>query len=167
MSDNDDQVRGFASPACSRHELDEAGFRGMDRSGVLSQLNELLEGERAGARGLRDTRAEFSDAELGRVIEEVGRDEARYCAMLTRHIERLGGTPSRETGVFYDKLLQRPDTVARLELLDRGQQAVVRALERLLALTLDAELRADLEEMRDRHVHNIRRCAEFLQTGED
>ena len=164
MSDNDEEVRGYASPACSRHELEEGGFAGMDHVAVVSQLNELLEGERAGARGLRDTRAAFGDAELGHVVEEVGRDEARYCAMLTRHIERLGGTPSRETGVFYDKLLQRPDTVARLKLLDRGQQAVVRTLERLLGETLDAELRTDLEEMRDRHVHNIRRCAEFLQS---
>jgi hypothetical protein len=161
MSQHEDEFRDYASPPCLQHELDEAGVTGMDREAVIAELNALLEGERAGARGLRDTVATF-DGDLAGLVGEVGRDEARYCAMLTRHIERLGGTPSRATGVFYEKLLGRPDTAARLRLLDRGQKAVVDSLRSLLETTLDVELRRDLEEMRDVHVRNIERCAVYL-----
>ncbi|HEX7034135.1 MAG TPA: DUF6306 domain-containing protein [Pseudomonadales bacterium] len=159
---NEDDFRDYASPPCFQHELEGAGFAGMDREYVLTRLDTLLEGERAGARGLRDTRADFGDGPLGELLAEVGRDEARFCAMLTRHIERLGGTPSRATGVFYEKLLSRPDPQARLRLLDRGQKAVVDMLDDLLGRTLDMELRRDLEEMREVHVQNIARCAAYL-----
>ena len=159
---NDDEFRDYASPPCSRHELEAGAFAGIDTATVLAGLNELLEGERAGARGLRDTHARFGEGELSRVLRDVGRDEARFCAMLTHHIERLGGNPSRATGAFYDKLLARPDSSARLRLLDRGQRAVVNALDELLGQTLDVELRRDLEEMREVHVVNIERCAVFL-----
>jgi hypothetical protein len=160
MNDDEKPLRGYASPPCLQHEL-EGAFGGMDRESVVAQLNVLLEGERAGARGLRDTAASF-DGELAGVMGDVGRDEARFCAMLTRHIERLGATSSRATGVFYDKLLARPDPAARLRLLDRGQKAVVDALDALLGQTLDTELRGDLEDMREVHVCNIRRCAAYL-----
>jgi hypothetical protein len=161
-TDDEDKSRGFASPACSQHEFEGEAFAAMNREAVAAQLNVLLEGERAGARGLRDTRASFGDGELAGVLTEVAHDEARYCAMLTSHIERLGGTPSRATGVFYDKLMARPDTAARLRLLDRGQKAVVNSLNMLLGETLDAPLRRDLEEMRDVHLRNIDRCADYL-----
>jgi hypothetical protein len=163
MSDADeDEIRGYASPPCSQCELEPEAFGGMNREAVVAQLNQLLEGERAGARGLRDTQASFGSGELADVLTDVTRDEARYCGMLTRHIERLGGSPSRVTGVFYDKLLARPDLIARLRLLDRGQKAVVASLDDLLAQTLDAELRGDLEEMREIHLRNIDRCASHL-----
>lgn len=158
---DEDEFRDYASPPCLQHEL-EGAFAGMDREHVVERLNLLLEGERAGARGLRDTREAFGGGEMGTVLEEVGRDEARFCAMLTRHIERLGGQPSRATGVFYDKLLGRPDNQARLRLLDRGQKAVVDTLDELLSCTLDMSLRSDLQDMRDVHVHNIARCAVYL-----
>lgn len=161
---NDDERRGYASPACSRHELEGDAFAGMDSQVVLGRLNELLEGERAGARGLRDAPV-TGDGDLNRVLGEVRRDEARFCAMLTHHIERLGGSASRATGAFYDKLLAKPDLAAKLRLLDRGQRAVVEALNELLGQTLDRPLRTDLEEMRDVHVRNIERCAAFMGEG--
>lgn len=159
---NEDDIRDYASPPCLQHELEGACSNEMDREYVLTRLGVLLEGERAGARGLRDTRGEFGDGPLAELLAEVRRDEARFCAMLTQQIERLGGTPTRATGVFYDKLLSRPDPQARLRLLDRGQKAVVGMLDELLGRTLDMELRRELEEMREVHVTNIARCAEYL-----
>ena len=161
MNDGE-ETRGYASPPCSRHELETEEFAGMNVQRVVAALNGLLEGERAGARGLRDTVPSFEAGDLADLLAVVGRDEARFCAMLSRHVERLGGIPTRETGVFYQKLLEREDPQARLRLLDRGQKAVVNALDTLLADTLDAELRRDLEEMRDVHVQNIERCAAYL-----
>jgi hypothetical protein len=128
---------------------------------LAAKLNGLLEGERAGARALLDL-AEPKGEPLGATLDDVARDEARFCSMLIRQIERLGGTPSRETGVFYDKLMARPTLNDKLRLLDRGQSAVVRALDELLPQIRDAQMRAELEEMRQVHVRNIERCARFL-----
>ncbi len=163
MTEDEEPGGEFASPPCSAHELEDQRFAGMDTAAVVAALNRLLEGERAGARGLRDTGGTYGDGGLDRLLAEVGRDEARYCAMLTRHIERLGGTPSLESGVFYDKLLERPDAQARLRLLDRGQKAVVEGLNELLGQTLDRELRRELVQMRDAHQRNIAHCAAYLR----
>lgn len=160
-SERDDQPRQYASPACARHELEGEGASAMDAAAVVATLNALLEGERAGARGLRELEAGL-DGELRDVLVAVGQDEARFCGMLIRHIERLGGEPTRAIGAFYGKLMERPDLPARLQLLDRGQKAVVRMLDELLGQSLDRHLRADLEEMRRTHVENVERCAVFL-----
>lgn len=162
-----DDVREYASPACYRHLFDDAA--------LIERLNTLIEGERAGARGVLEMRrgllemrrglpaaqAGDSPPELPPLLDQVARDEARFCAMLSRHVTRLGGVPSRAVGVFYDKLLARDSLPARIDLLDRGQSAVVRVLDELLEQPIDAPLRRDLTEMRDVHVVNIERCARF------
>jgi hypothetical protein len=50
----------------------------------------------------------------------------------------------------------------KLRLLDRGQSAVVRILDELLPEIRDAQMRAELVEMRDVHVRNIERCARYF-----
>jgi hypothetical protein len=155
----DDEPREYASSPCSMHEFDEAGSAGLDA--LAARLNELLEGERAGTLGLIDMKADRDDA-LGELLAAVSRDEARFCAMLTRHLSRLGYAPSRATGVFYEKLCQRETLDAKLRLLDRGQSAVVRVLDEILPTVTDPELRDDLAEMRDTHVVNIDKCAAYL-----
>lgn len=126
---------------------------------IVARLNDLLEGERAGAQGLHDL-ARHHDGDVAALLDQVARDEGRFCVMLRRHIKRLGGTPTDKTGVFYDKLMAKPTFAAQLSLLDRGQGAVVKMLEEMLPRLSDAELRQELLEMRDVHVVNIRRCAE-------
>src|SRR3546814_7356628 len=54
-------------------------------------------------------------------LREVAMDEARFCGMLTRHVTRLGGTPSRATGAFYDKVVALDSPADRLALVNRGQ----------------------------------------------
>jgi len=154
--DHDDEIRPHASPVCYAHEFE---LNPLPTTEVIGFLNGLLEGERAGAQGLIDMAKKTADAALEQLLLDVARDEGRYCVMLRSHVQRLGGTPTEATGVFYEKLLAREGLAAQLKLLDRGQSAVVRAIEDALPRIADAALRDALTEMRDVHVRNIARCA--------
>lgn len=160
MSPSDDDIpREYASSPCYQREFDHASCA--DLHEIAARLNELVEGERAGAKGLIDMRDGVS-GELAQVLDAVARDEARFCAMLGHHLTRLGYVPSRNVGVFYEKLAKRTTLDDKLRLLDRGQAAVVRVLDELLPSIRDSALYRDLEEMRATHVRNIAACAAFL-----
>ncbi|HWA49323.1 MAG TPA: 5-formyltetrahydrofolate cyclo-ligase [Dongiaceae bacterium] len=131
----------------------------MDREMLLDLLGEMLVAERAGARSVGRMSNEAPSSAVGLVLREVARDEARFCAMLTFHINRLGGTPSLATGAFYDKVMALRDADQRLDLLNRGQGWVVRRLQEALPRISDAALRADLQDMLDVHARNIATCA--------
>lgn len=164
MSRDPADPRPPASPPCYADQ--EAPQDGpLSDLAIARRLNEMIEGERAGARGLIDMVRVEGTGELADLLDAVARDEARFCAMLTRHVRRLGATPSTATGIFLDKLHRREGLQARLDLLDRGQKAVVRSLETLLPLVEDAALRADLDDMRAVHETNIARCAAWMETG--
>jgi hypothetical protein len=155
--DDDPNSEGcFASPPCFMHELDPAWLGFASRDEVLAWLNELLEGERAGARGVAELAA-GTEGEPHAILRDIAQDEASFCAMLAGHIRRLGATPSGRTGSFYDKLSAAQGD-ARLDLLDRGQAWVVRKLDEIMPRIHDDGLRADLARMRDVHVSNIERC---------
>jgi len=160
----EDQVQSgtFASPPCFMHEL-EASYMGyFNYTEIMGLLNELLEGERAGARGVREMAAEADDPEARSALRAVARDEARFCAMLTNHIIRLGGEPSVKTGAFYDKLraVETPD--GRVAMLNRGQRWVARRLRETLPGIEDESLYRDLKEMLEVHEDNISRCDELI-----
>jgi len=124
---------------------------------LLDLLGKLLEGERAGARGVAILSRLAKDERTRSALSGIARDEARFCAMLSRHITRLGGVPSTATGAFYDKLLAIDDMRQRLDFLDRGQGWVVRKLREALPGITDAELRDDLADMLEIHERNIAR----------
>lgn len=157
---DDDEPREYASSPCYQHEFDD--LSAVLPQDVAARLNELLEGERAGAMGVLDMNTAVGD-ELHSVLEAVARDEARFCAMLRRHLLRFGHEPSPRVGVFYEKLNQRTTFNDKLRLLDRGQSAVVRVLDDLLPTIDDPALHEDLEDMRDTHVRNIEICAKYLE----
>src|SRR3546814_10500522 len=77
-------------------------------------------------------------------MQDVGRDEAHWCVMLTRQIQRLGGSPSHKTGAFFAKAIAISDPLERLVFLNRGQSWVVRKLAKLLPRIRDDALHADL-----------------------
>ena len=154
-------TREYASPACSRHEFEGAEPAYFNRTELLALLNELLEGERAGARGLIEMQHDCDDSELGKLLHQVARDGARFCAMLGAHCARLGAEPSRATGVFFDKLRARATLAEKFVLLDRGQSAVVLRLEASIPRIEHDGLRTDFMEMRDVHIANIERCARY------
>jgi nitronate monooxygenase len=128
---------------------------------MLELLGALLEAERAGARGVGEMSQAERDLKLAPLLQEVAKDEARYCAMLTRHILRLGGTPHALTGAFYEKLRDAPSLERKLDLLERGQGWVVRKLREALQKIDDPMLYTDLREMADTHDRNIAACKEF------
>src|SRR3546814_1647651 len=80
-------------------------------------------------------------------MQDVGRDEAHWCVMLTRQIQRLGGSPSHKTGAFFAKAIAISDPLERLVFLNRGQSWVVRKLAKLLPRIRDDALHADLKSM--------------------
>src|SRR3546814_936396 len=89
-------------------------------------------------------------------------DEARWCAMLSGQIKRLGGTPSRKTGGFYAKALAISGALDRLAFLNRGQGWIVRKLEALTPRIRDEVLYADLRAILDSHRTNIDRACALL-----
>jgi nitronate monooxygenase len=128
---------------------------------LLDLLGQLLEGERAGARGVGIMSRQAQNARARAELTDIARDEARFCAMLTRHIKRLGGVPSTATGAFYGKLMAIEDPVQRLDFLDRGQGWVVRKLREALPGIADEALRADLADMLETHERNLARSAKL------
>jgi hypothetical protein len=92
-------------------------------------------------------------------------DEARWCAMLSRQIKRLGGEPSSKTGDFRAKALAIPGLLDRLAFLNRGQAWVVRKIEALAPRVRDDVLHADLRAMLDSHRINIDRASAVLQAN--
>lgn len=154
---------GAASPPCLMHEADPAYMGFLSDAETLAFLNELLEGERAGARGALEMARATVEMDLRVALSAVASDEARFCAMLHRHVQRLGGEPSGATGAFLTKLRDTPGGAAKLDLLNRGQGWVVRRLRRMLPKIADPELHRDLRDMLEAHDRNILRCARFCR----
>jgi hypothetical protein len=155
----------YASPPCFMHELDPAYLGFLSTDEILALLNLLLEAEKAGARGVMRMAKETATPGLANELAEVARDEAAFCAMLSRHIRRLGGEPSTATGSFYDKLMAREGDAERLALLDRGQNWVALKLKEVLPRIGDDALHKDLADMLDVHERNIRHCAALAGTA--
>lgn len=153
-----------SSPVCYAADADGAymGFAGRDE--VLAALNELLEAERAGARvalgGSKVHGGAYSE-----LMRAVRADEARWCAMLSAQIKRVGGTPSRKTGTFHAKAMAIPDLLERLAFLNRGQAWVVRKLEALMPRVRDDVLHRALRKMLDSHRENIARADHVLSAN--
>jgi hemoglobin len=131
------------------------------REALIARLNELLEAERAGARVTRDTARE-ADGEMAVLMRDIEHDEARWCAMLFRHVQALGGKPSAKLGAFYGKAMAIADLAERTRFLNRGQGWVVRKLRELLPSVTDADMRDDLVEMLEAHEANIARAEAAL-----
>lgn len=154
-----------SSPVCYAGGADDVYMGYASRDEILASLNALLEAERAGARvALASARAK-GDSAYRELMLAVRADEARWCAMLSRQIKRLGGTPSRKTGSFHAKALAIADRFDRLAFLNRGQAWVVRQLETLMPRVRDDALHADLAEMLESHRGNIDRASAVLEAN--
>lgn len=124
---------------------------------LLAALNELLEAERAGARVAMETAREITAPDLAALVQDIHKDEVRWCGMLTRTINAMPATPSAATGAFWGKAMAIPDVQERLKFLNRGQAWVVRKLQALIPRIGDPAVRAELNTMLDAHHHNIHR----------
>lgn len=155
----------YSSP-CGRAELDP-GYAGAGAATeTLELLGELMEAERAGARGITDLCVPLAPDEATRdALRLLARDEGRCLTMLRGHVLRLGGQPSERTGAFYDKLAVPGTLEERLALLNRGQAWVARRIARALPGIDDAALRADLADMEQLHETNIALATGLLADG--
>jgi hypothetical protein len=131
-------------------------IRNLDRQELLQFLNELLEAERAGAKALLRTAMDTDRKDFSEMAKAIHRDEARWCAMLTRAIRDLDGEPSPKTGAFYEKVMAIPEDGPRLAFVNRGQGWVVRKLREILPRIKDVRLSCDLTEMLISHEANIK-----------
>ena len=123
---------------------------------IVDFLNGLLEAERAGTRvALDSARESGGGSRFADLLEHIRHDEARWCAMLLRHIARLDGQASPRMGAFHGKAMAIEGLEARLTFLNRGQGWVVRKLREMLPRVQDEALRGDLQEMLEAHVANI------------
>jgi hypothetical protein len=129
------------------------GYAGTDE--LITFLNELIEAERAGARVALESARAAGAGPLTELLRTVHRDEARWCAMLIRHVKALGERPSPETGAFYGNAMAVSDLRERISFLNRGQGWVVRKLREIVPRVRDSELHADLCEMLRSHEINI------------
>lgn len=175
-----EMTKETASPVCYAADADDAYMGYAPRDEIIAALNILLEAERAGAKvalasaklGASAKRAagvgagDDSDggglAGYAPLMLAVRDDEARWCAMLSGHIRRLGGEPSPKTGDFHGKALAIADPLERLAFLNRGQAWVVRKLEELMRRVRDDALHADLRAMLGSHRDNIGQADAFI-----
>lgn len=154
------------SPPCYLREVDPAYAGYLTKPEMLELLNELIESERAGARAATQCLTEAEDRDTRSALRRIAIDEARFCAMLSRHVREVGGMPSPATGVFYNKLMAIPELPKRLAFLNRGQGWVVRRLRDALPRVRDDRLYEDLKAMLQAHEVNIGRCDRLLDAGQ-
>jgi len=146
------------SPVCYAREASDIYLGYASTEELLKFLNEMLEVERAGARIAARIAAESSLASLTTLMHDVHRDEARWCAMLLKWINHLGGTPSRRTGTFYEKSLAITDLQERAAFINRARECVVQKIREILPRIHDDRMHADFREMLISHEFNISRA---------
>lgn len=135
------------------------------RDELIAVLNELLEAERAGAKVALESARDASDPATAELLEAIREDEARWCAMLLRHIKSLEGAASPRIGAFHGKAMAIADLRERLTFLNRGQGWVVRKLREITPRVRDDALLADLSHMLSSHVANINLTNTSLANG--
>lgn len=154
-----------ASSVCYAEEMDDSYMGFASREELLAALNELLEAERAGSRVCLRTAEEVRDPTLGALVEDIQRDEAHWCAVLTKAILSLGATPSSRIGAFQEKAMAIPALPERMAFLNRGQGWVVKRLRELLPKVRDDAIHRALSSMLTAHERNIDRVNTNLQIG--
>jgi hypothetical protein len=154
-----------SSPACLAHEGDDAYMGFASRDELVAFLNELLEAERAGTGvALRSAEAAQGTPYVG-LLQDVHRDEARWCAMLLKQLKVLGAPASTRIGAFQDKAMAIDALPERIAFLNRGQGWVVRKLKEMLPKVRDDALHRDLSDMLQAHEINIERANDALRTN--
>lgn len=149
------EVARFASSPCMQSEL-AGDYAGQCRDEELMDLlNSLLAAERAGAKICAFSLKQAGTGKWHRLLRQIHRDEVKSCRALMASIRSLGGDPHRETGDFLEKCMAIQDLGARLELLNKGQNWVVRKIDELLPRIGQTNIFQQLRTMRDEHLLNI------------
>ncbi len=139
---------------CFAAAADDTYMGYASRDEILTLLNLLLEGERAGARICARSSAEAFDPELKTLLRQIWQDEATSCAILIKGIKALNGEASPNISDFYDRCLAFDNITDRISYINRGQVWVARKLSALLPRLRNDELHKDLKQMLDMHEAN-------------
>lgn len=157
-------VRPLASSPCSMAEADALYSGHMTRSELRGFLNLLLEAQRAGMKAMammvNDPAAPPSHTSC---LREMSKEEARFCAMLTDQVERLGGQPTAATGAFAGKIEALSSFSARLKLLEQGIAWVIRQLQETLPRVREDDIHRDLRIMLEVHEQSRATCRALLE----
>jgi nitronate monooxygenase len=122
-------------------------------------LNRMLEAERAGARALVVFMDDFPrHSSEWTILRKVHEDEAHNCALIGEQLKRRGRDYSHATGAFYGKAIAVKGAKERIAFLVRGLRWAIREFEQALPRIDDAEVRALLEGMRERHRRSVAAC---------
>ena len=152
-----------SSPVCYAETAPEyMGFASRDE--LLVALNELLEAERAGSRVCLRTAEDAKDPAFRSLVENIQRDEAHWCAVLTKAILTLGATPSSRIGAFYEKAMAISTVPERLAFLNRGQGWVVKRLRELTPKVQEPAIHRALSNMLASHERNVEFVNASLQS---
>jgi hypothetical protein len=151
-----------SSSPCALHELDDTFLGYAPPAEVIAALNELLEAERAGVKVAHDSAVTAPDDAARALLEDVKRDEAQWCTMLSAEIKQLGGAPSHTVGAFHGKAMAIADLRERLVFLNKGQAWVARRIAKLLPRLRPGALHTNLSKMLEGHETNIARTDDFI-----
>lgn len=125
------------------------------RDELVSELNVLLEAERAGARVGASLVADAKGGGFEGLAQTIHDDEVRWSRALFEALRALGAEPSDKVGDFYERAMAIDGFEARLAFTNRGQGWVARKLRELIPRVDEPRLRDTLQAMLDAHVVNI------------
>jgi hypothetical protein len=167
MSDaaSDADIVEVSSPVCYAGEVTDAYMNYLDRSGLITELNLLLEAERAGAKVAAQLAIDAARPELKALAETIRKDEVRWCQMLIGVLQTLEATPSQAIGGFYEQASGIADVEARFAFLNRGQAWIISRLKTLVRRVRADQLRGNLLAMLAAHDHNSALTASALQAS--
>jgi len=127
--------------------------------------NVLIEAERAGGLALTELFDLADSPELREVLRKVAHDEGYWARELAAAVKRGGGVPTSATGDFAVKVRAVPDLTGKLTLLNRGQQWVVRQIEKHLPDIANPAVRGLLQAMAAAHRANIALVDQTIATA--
>ena len=154
-SDEAAEAREPSSPVCYASQADDVYMGFADTAELVTELNVLLEAERAGAQVAARIATDAPDAELKALAKVIHADEVKWCRALFGALTDLKAEPSKNVGAFYGKAMAIDGVEARLAFVNRGQGWVVRKLRTLVPRIRDAALHDVLGEMLRAHELNI------------
>lgn len=126
-------------------------FECSENDELVQLLNRLLEAEKAGVETLDTLIKSYPAAELDCQLTQIKKDAAWSCTGLIAAIRREGGTPSKDTGDFTEKVQALPALEEKLSLLCKGQAWVARKINNALAFGMHEDTRTFLSEMKHKH----------------
>lgn len=155
-------ARPYSSPACFIQEAESTYLGYMSDGELVEFLNALLESERAGKKMAQASLAASPSAAATSFLDGVRRDQARHGAMMIRFIRKLGGSPSRRVGAFYDEAMAIEGLAERLTFLNCNQRRYVRRLKELLPRIRDDLIHSALKAMLGAHEAKVARCEALI-----